>query len=435
MMDIKIVREQPEVIRHSIKMRHLNPQVVDLDRLLDLDERWRQDQKRCDELRAMRNAVSSTIKKLPPDEKQQAIAQVKEVKKELSELEPRLEQTKKERDQLLRLMPNLLDEATPQGNTDEDNEEISRWGAPTELLFEPRDHVELGRLTDTIDMVRGARVAGSNFYYLKSEAARLEMALCQYAMSLLGRRGFVPFITPDVARDEILDGVGFAPRGPETQIYSIEGTAMSLVGTAEITLGGYHAGEILDGVQLPFRYLGISHCFRTEAGAGRINRGLYRVHQFTKAEMFVLCTPEDSPAIHDEILALEEELLQGLGIPYRVVLVCSGDLGAPAVKNMTSRPGCPAAAYMVRSPPAATAPTTRRAGSTYATTPSPNRPPATSTCSTAPPWPSAARSSPSTKTSSKRTAPSPCPRCSRNGWAVPASSRAGVGLRHILCGQ
>ena len=334
MLDIKVVREQPEVIRHSIEMRHLNPEVVDLDRLLELDEQWRQDQKSCDALRARRNAVSSTIRTLPPEEKQQAIAQVKEVKKELSELEPRLEQTKKERDVLLRLMPNLLDEATPRGHTDEDNSEISRWGTPTELSFEPRDHVELGRMTDTIDMDRGARVAGSNFYYLKNEAARLEMALCQYAMSTLGREGFVPVITPDVARDEILDGVGFSPRGPETQIYSIEGTEMSLVGTAEITLGGYHAGEILEADQLPRRYLGISHCFRTEAGShGRASRGLYRVHQFTKAEMFVLCAPEDSPQIHDEILAHEEKLFQGLQIPYRVVLVCSGDLGAPAVKK------------------------------------------------------------------------------------------------------
>ena len=334
MLDIKVVREQPEVIRHSIEMRHLNSEVVDLDRLLELDQRWRQDQKRCEELRATRNTVSSTIKKLAPEQRQQAIAQVKEVKKELSALEPQLEQTKKERDQLLRLMPNLLDEVTPQGHTDEDNVELSRWGVPTELSFEPRDHLELGRLTDTIDMDRGARVAGSNFYYLKNEAARLELALCQYAMNMLVPRGFVPFITPDVARDEILDGVGFAPRGPETQIYSIEGTEMSLVGTAEITLGGYHAGEILEADQLPRRYLGISHCFRTEAGShGRASRGLYRVHQFTKAEMFVLCAPEDSPQIHDEILAHEEKLFQGLQIPYRVVLVCSGDLGAPAVKK------------------------------------------------------------------------------------------------------
>ena len=334
MLDIKVVREQPDVIRHSIAMRHLNPEVVDLDRLLELDEQWRQVQQQCDALRAERNQVSSTIKKLSPEERQQAIARVKEVKVELSEKEARVDELKQERDQLLKLMPNMLDEATPQGHTDEDNVEISKYGTPTELDFEPRDHLELGQLTDTIDMDAGARVAGSNFYYLKNEAARMELALCQYAMELLMDRGFVPFITPDIARDEILDGVGFSPRGPETQIYSIEGTETSLVGTAEITLGGYHAGQILEAEQLPLRYLGISHCFRTEAGShGRASKGLYRVHQFTKAEMFVICAPEDSPAIHEEILALEEELLQGLKIPYRVVLVCSGDLGAPAAKK------------------------------------------------------------------------------------------------------
>ncbi len=334
MLDIKVVREQPDVIRNSIAMRHLNPEVVDLDRLLELDEQWRREQQRTDELRAERNKVSSTIKKLSPEERQQAIARVKEVKAELSTLEGRVDQLKQERDQLLRLMPNLLDDATPQGHTDEDNVEISKYGTPTELSFEPRDHLALGELTDTIDMESGARVAGSNFYYLKNEAARMELALCQYAMDLLVDRGFVPVITPDIARDEILDGVGFSPRGPETQIYSIEGTETSLVGTAEITLGGYHAGQVLEAEQLPLRYLGVSHCFRTEAGShGRASKGLYRVHQFTKAEMFVICAPEDSPALHEEILALEEELLQALKIPYRVVLVCSGDLGAPAAKK------------------------------------------------------------------------------------------------------
>jgi seryl-tRNA synthetase len=175
---------------------------------------------------------------------------------------------------------------------------------------------------------------GSNFYYLKNEAALLEMALCQYAVSRLVPQGFVPIATPDIARDAILDGIGFAPRGPETQVYSIEGTDLSLVGTAEITLGGYHSDEILDAAQLPLKYLGLSHCFRTEAGAyGKESRGLYRVHQFTKAEMFVICRPGDSAAMHEMIRSLEEELYQGLNIAYRVVNVCSGDLGAPALKK------------------------------------------------------------------------------------------------------
>ena len=334
MLDIKVIRDRPDEVRHSIAERHLDPQKVNLDRLLELDEVWRRDLRRCDELRAQRNSLSQSIRKLPPDEKQQAIAQVKTIKQELSQLEPAMEQAQQQRDQLLRLMPNLLDPATPQGATDEQNAEISRWGEPPELGFAPRDHVELGQLTDTIDFERGSKVAGSNFYYLKHEAALLELALCQYATSVALSHGFTPVVTPDLARDEILDGVGFSPRGPETQIYSVEEQELSLVGTAEITLGGYHAKEVLDGAALPLRYLGLSHCFRTEAGShGKASKGLYRVHQFTKAEMFVLCAAEDSPAMHDELLAIEQQVLQGLGVPYRVVLVCAGDLGSPATKK------------------------------------------------------------------------------------------------------
>jgi seryl-tRNA synthetase len=231
-------------------------------------------------------------------------------------------------------MPNFLGEDVPLGRTDEDNLEISRWGEPKEFSFKPRDHVELGELTDTIDFERAAKVTGSNFYYLKNEAALLENALCTFASTQLLPDGYTPISTPDLARDEILSGIGFAPRGPETQIYSIDKEELSLVGTAEITVGGYHANEILDGSKLPLKYLGFSHCFRTEAGAyGKESRGLYRVHQFTKAEMFVLCAPEDSQRYHEEIRAHEERLLQALELPYRVVNVCSGDLGAPAAKK------------------------------------------------------------------------------------------------------
>jgi seryl-tRNA synthetase len=160
------------------------------------------------------------------------------------------------------------------------------------------------------------------------------MALCQYAASQLVPQGFSPIATPDIARDEILEGIGFAPRGPETQVYSLAEQDLSLVGTAEITVGGYHSDEILDSSQLPLKYLGFSHCFRTEAGAyGKESRGLYRVHQFTKAEMFIICRPEESASFHEFIREQEETLFRGLGIPFRVVNVCSGDLGAPAAKK------------------------------------------------------------------------------------------------------
>jgi seryl-tRNA synthetase len=334
MLDIKLIREQPEPVRRSIEARHLDLDKVSLDRLLEVDAAWREAQGRADELRSQRNTLSASIKKLKGDERQQAIDTVKGLKQELSQVESESERLKEERDALHRLMPNLLAEDVPLGRTDEENLEVSRWGEIAELGFEPRNHVELGQLTDTIDFDRAARVSGSNFYYLKHEAALLELALLQYAASVLVGRGFTPMVTPDIARDQVLEGIGFAPRGPETQVYSLEDQETSLVGTAEITLGGYHGEEILDAARLPLRYLGFSHCFRTEAGAyGKESRGLYRVHQFTKAEMFILCRPEESPAMHEELRGLEEELLQGLQVPYRVVNVCSGDLGAPALKK------------------------------------------------------------------------------------------------------
>ncbi len=334
MLDMKLIREDPERVRRSILERKLNPEKVDLDRLLAVDVEWRQAQGQADELRARRNSISSSIRKLPGDERQAAISEVKEIKGELSLLETAQGNLGQERDTLLRLMPNFLGPGTPLGGTDEDNEELRRWGDIPELGFEPRDHLELGRLTDTIDFESAAKVTGANFYYLKNEAALLELALCQFAANKLVPLGFVPMSTPDLARDEVLEGIGFAPRGPETQVYSVDGMDLSLVGTAEITLGGYNADSILDGEKLPLRYLGFSHCFRTEAGAhGKESRGLYRVHQFTKAEMFVVCRPEESAALHEELLGLEEELLQELNIPYRVVAVCAGDLGAPAAKK------------------------------------------------------------------------------------------------------
>ncbi len=334
MLDIKVIRQQPELVKRSIVERKLALYETEVDRLIELDTSWRADLARCEELRGQRNTLSASIKKLAGEQRQQVIDQVREIKAELAQLEPRLEQVEQERDTLMRLMPNLLDADTPAGATDEQNLELRRWGDPPQLSFTPRHHAEIGRLTDTIEFERGAKVAGSNFYYLRHEAALLELALLQFAASRLVARGFLPMTTPDLARDEILAGIGFSPRGPETQVYSVEGAELSLVGTAEITLGGYHAGEILEAGALPLKYLGLSHCFRTEAGAyGKESRGLYRVHQFTKAEMFVLCAPEQSPALHDELLAIEEALLQELQIPYRVVVVCAGDLGAPATKK------------------------------------------------------------------------------------------------------
>jgi seryl-tRNA synthetase len=194
--------------------------------------------------------------------------------------------------------------------------------------------VELGEKHDLIDFAGGARVAGQGFYYLKNEAVLLELALQRYALGMLLEEGFTPVITPDLARTEILYGIGFNPRGPETQIYSIENSDLNLVATAEITLGGLNSGETIPAEDLPLFFCGISHCYRTEAGAaGRASRGLYRVHQFTKVEMFAFTTPEQSDAAHERIKDIECRIFDGLGIHYRVIDTASGDLGGPAYRK------------------------------------------------------------------------------------------------------
>jgi seryl-tRNA synthetase len=211
---------------------------------------------------------------------------------------------------------------------------LRTWSTPPSFTFAPRDHVQLGQSLDVIDFESGARVAGQKFYYLKNQAVILELALVRYAVDALVKEGFTPMITPDVAREEIVAGHGFNPRGAESNIYTMEGTDLCLIATAEITLGGYHAGAVLSPEQLPLRLAGVSHCFRREAGAaGQFSKGLYRVHQFTKVEMFVFCHPSGSEEMLERLTAIEEGIFQRLEIPYRVVDTCTGDLGGPAYRK------------------------------------------------------------------------------------------------------
>jgi seryl-tRNA synthetase len=223
----------------------------------------------------------------------------------------------------------------PVGVDDTANLELFKGKMPIpQLGFQPLDHVDLGEKLDLFDFEGGAQVTGHGFYFLKNEAVLLELALQRYAMDLLLREGFTPTTTPDLARNEILEGTGYIPRGPETQIYSIANTDLSLIATAEITLGGLYAEKILDAESLPIKLCGISHCFRTEAGAGgRAARGLYRVHQFTKVEMFAFTLPDDSDAMLEHLRDIECRLFDGLGIPYRVVDTATGDLGGPAYRK------------------------------------------------------------------------------------------------------
>jgi seryl-tRNA synthetase len=231
-------------------------------------------------------------------------------------------------------IPNMAHPKAPRGKEDKDNLEVKRFGAPTKFDFAPKDHVQLGQELDLIDFDAATRVSGTKFYYLKNEAVLLELGLVRYALDILLSKGYTLFTTPDIAKTEILEGIGFNPRGAESNVYTVEGEDTCLIGTAEITLGGYYAGTIQDKSALPLRMAGISHCFRREAGsAGQFSKGLYRVHQFTKVEMFAYALPEESDAMHEELRGIEEEIFSGLGIPFRVVDTCTGDLGAPAYRK------------------------------------------------------------------------------------------------------
>jgi seryl-tRNA synthetase len=272
--------------------------------------------------------------KLDAGERTRLIEEGKRLKDEIAQSEAALATTEAALEAEARRVPNMAHPDAPVGREDKDNLEVKRVGEPTRFDFEPADHVKLGQDLDIIDFDAGTKVAGTKFYYLKNQGVFLELGLVRYALDILQRKGFTPFITPDVAKEEILEGIGFNPRGEESNVYTVAGEGTCLVGTAEITLGGYYANTILAKDKLPLRLAGLSHCFRREAGAaGQFSKGLYRVHQFTKLEMFVCCLPEESGRLHEELRLIEDEIVSGLEIPFRVVDTCTGDLGAPAYRK------------------------------------------------------------------------------------------------------
>ena len=288
-----------------------------------------------DELRRQQKEVSAQIPKASADDRPKLVEQGKQLREQVGQTEER----QREVEVLLKAeqsrIPNLTHPSAPTGG-ESDAKELKVWGTKPTFTYKPKDHVEIAEHLDLIDFEAGARVAGSGFYFLKNDAVMLEMALVQFALTKLRGEGFTLFTTPDLARDSVLEGIGFSPRGNETQIYSIADSDLSLVATAEITLGGIQKDQTIDIASLPLKYAGLSHCFRTEAGAaGRATRGIYRVHQFTKVEMFGYAGPDvaSSDSLHMEILRIEEEIFQGLGIPYRVIDTASGDLGGPAYRK------------------------------------------------------------------------------------------------------
>jgi seryl-tRNA synthetase len=332
MVDLKLVKENPEKFRENIRNRFME---VDIDEILALYEERNNLQREIEGLRSRRNENTSRMKqKLDPGQRQLLIDEGKGLKEQIAEREEKFRETEDRLNLLASRIPNEAHPEAPVGKEEKDNLEIHRWGSPRDFSFPPRDHIELGASLDLVDFETATKVSGPKFYYLKNQAVFLELALVRYSLDILQKRGFTLTMTPDIAREEIVAGIGFNPRGAESNIYTLEDTGTCLVGTAEITLGGYHAGSVLAEEELPLRMAGLSHCFRREAGAaGQFSKGLYRVHQFTKVEMFIYSTPEDSEKHHLELLEIEESIFQGLGIPYRVVDTCTGDLGAPAYRK------------------------------------------------------------------------------------------------------
>lgn len=332
MLDYRFIKENLAAVKANIAARNMN---ADADAVVALFDKRTELVTAIQALQTTRNDNAKAMKaKLSDDERTKLINEGKSIKEEIAESEAILATVEAELEAAGRLIPNMAHPKAPVGKEDKDNTEVARFGEPTKFSFTPKDHVQLGEELDILDFDAGTKVSGVKFYYIKNDAVFLEQALIMYGLTLLRKHGFTPFITPDIAKEEILYGIGFNPRGSESNVYTLEDEKTCLVATAEITLGGYHKDEIINRDKLPLMYCGLSHCFRKEAGAaGQFSKGLYRVHQFTKLEMFVYCLPEDSERIHEQLRKIEEEIFEGLKIPFRVVDTCTGDLGAPAYRK------------------------------------------------------------------------------------------------------
>jgi seryl-tRNA synthetase len=336
MLDADFIRQNLDAVKANCRNRNVSD--VAVDRAVAFDDRRKQLVQQRSETAAKQNEISKRFPQAKtPDEKQALKAESTALKEEVNRIDQMLALVEGDLRLNLLLIPNMTHPDAPVGTDASANKVITTSGEPRKFDFKPKEHVALCESLDLADFEAGTRVAGQKFYFLKNEAALLEVALVQYAMRACVDAGFTPIMTPDLARAEVLEGIGFLPRdpNPETrQVYTVADTDLCLIATAEITLGGMHRDQIFDEGELPKRYVGLSHCFRTEAGAaGRDTRGLYRVHQFTKVEMFAFCAPEQSEAMHLEILALEEKIFKGLGLAYHVIDTCTGDLGGPAYRK------------------------------------------------------------------------------------------------------
>ena len=326
MLDIRFIRANAARVAEAAEQKGYT---VDVERTLALDDERRELQQKVDELRQRRNEIAGAMKgERPSDE---LVEEGKQLKTQLLEAEERVRVVEAELATHLQAIPNVTFDDVPLGG-EEDSVEIKRWGEQTSGAT---DHLDFAVARDWVDFERGAKVAGAKFYYLKGDLALLENAITQFALDFVTKKGFTYLTVPHLVNSRTAAGAGFAPRGSDAgNEYFVEGEDLTLIGTAEAPLTGYHADEIIDEDKLPLLYAGYSPCYRKEAGTyGKHTRGLFRVHQFNKLEMYAFTLPEDSVAMHERILAIEEELWQAIGIPYHVINIAAGDLGAPAAKK------------------------------------------------------------------------------------------------------
>jgi seryl-tRNA synthetase len=330
LIDTRLLRNEPDRLKEAVSKRGLD---IDVDKVVEFDRRYRDLLADVESHRAEQNQASKKIAETPVPEREQAIASARELSDRLKTREDELQALKVELDERLASLPNLVHPDVPEGAGDENNVVLREVGDRPQFDFDPKDHLDLGEAAGIIDVPRAAKVSGSRFGLLKGAGAILELALMRFAMDLLIAQGFESIIPPVLVRRDAMFGTGFFP-SEEEQAYAIEKDELYLVGTSEVPLASMHADEILPGASLPLRYAGFSSCFRREAGTyGKDTRGIIRLHQFEKVEMFVLCDATESEALHGALLEIEESNFQTLEIPYRVVDTCAGDLGAPYIRK------------------------------------------------------------------------------------------------------
>ena len=335
MLDIKLIRENPEMVKQNLVKRGDMEKLELLEKLLQYDKEWREKTTRLNELRRRRNELTAHIANIRKEGKDASteIAEAKKIDNEITALEKDVDALRTQIRDILMVLPNLLHESVPVGEDENDNVPIRTWGEPPKFDFPVKDHIDLGLGLDIMDVERAGKIAGARFFYLKREGVLLDLALINFALNEMVKKGYVPIEPPFLMRRRPYEGV-IALTDFEDTLYKIEGEDLYLIATSEHPMAAMYMNEVLNAEQLPIKFVGISTNFRKEAGAhGRDTRGIFRTHQFNKVEQFIFCKPEDSWKMHEELIRNAEELIQKLGLPYRVVNVCTGDIGTVAAKK------------------------------------------------------------------------------------------------------